>query len=275
MADETITGCIDWSTNSVKFDQDSCTYTGCIIWSGVHAGQVAVTVVKPTCEDTYYADIDYSTGAWQLTLPDNCCVPGFNSDRGPFCGKCINDTPEWLTLYFSGSTPCSGHTSDECGHGWYHALLQNCDFVGAWQQRWLIVDEGYEDDSYIGWDGSVDQFILNIVANDDITPSHSRFLFGRDSDDAYDCPDVICDTHDDVDQTGVLCGVPSPRHCYGGTVKLWAHFGTAWAEGVSYAVDKVVYIGGVSYICTAAHTSSLANQPPGAFWGTWDCSGIS
>lgn len=108
MADETITGCVNWANKNIRFDQDSCTYAGCIIWDGIHAGQVAITISNDNCDDTYYADIDWSTGRWQLTLPDICCP--WSSDDCSYCDPIL--TPSNLHLVFTGVN------DDICNYIW-------------------------------------------------------------------------------------------------------------------------------------------------------------
>ena len=62
MANKTITGHIEdlggkWVA---VFEDEACGsggYTGKMVFEGVHAGQVAVAVNEPNCDDIYYADI--------------------------------------------------------------------------------------------------------------------------------------------------------------------------------------------------------------------------
>ncbi|HUW18368.1 MAG TPA: hypothetical protein VMW16_03620 [Sedimentisphaerales bacterium] len=98
MANETIYGCVDWATGKIKFAQDACYYYGCIIWEGVHAGQVAVTIDMPNCDDTYYGCVNWATGKFQVVVPDNCC-------EYPPCEYCV-DTPSQVTITFTGLTEC-------------------------------------------------------------------------------------------------------------------------------------------------------------------------
>jgi len=74
MADETLYGCVDFTTGVITFTQDpDCEYPACVIWDGVHAGQMAVTVDTDNCDDTYYGYWDSVTGKFQVSIPDECC----------------------------------------------------------------------------------------------------------------------------------------------------------------------------------------------------------
>jgi len=75
MANETLYGCVTWPGGVVSFDQyPDCTYNGCIEWTGIHAGQVAVTVSTDECDDIYYGCVDWSTGKFEVSVPEDCCT---------------------------------------------------------------------------------------------------------------------------------------------------------------------------------------------------------
>ena len=80
----TIYGSVDWSTGVAKFGDPGCgdridcigeDIVGCIEWAGEHAGQVKVTIAAAyqTCNDTYYGCVDWGTGKFQISIPDDCC----------------------------------------------------------------------------------------------------------------------------------------------------------------------------------------------------------
>ncbi len=74
MADQTITGCIDFSTGRAIFDQDDCEYFGCMHFQGIHAGQVAVTIFSTTCDDVFFGCVNLITGRFEVVVPDDCCT---------------------------------------------------------------------------------------------------------------------------------------------------------------------------------------------------------
>jgi len=83
MANKTIYGCYNSSTKAITFEGEACDsgdYTGCYVASGEHAGQIAVTISEVNCNDTYYGCINSSTGAFQVIMPDSCCVEFADSD---------------------------------------------------------------------------------------------------------------------------------------------------------------------------------------------------
>lgn len=105
MANQTLTGCVKFPSGQVIFDQDDCEYTGCMIWSGTHAGQVAVTILTDKCDDTYYGCVNFPGGTFSVVVPDNCCV-----ELGIDCANCtINETPKFITLELADFTqaPCT------------------------------------------------------------------------------------------------------------------------------------------------------------------------
>ena len=81
MANETITGCYDKDTGKITLEQSlalcTCTYSGCYISSGVHAGQISLVLETGTCDDTYYGCLNAVSGEFEITIPDNCCQVGF------------------------------------------------------------------------------------------------------------------------------------------------------------------------------------------------------
>lgn len=69
-----LTGCIHFNTGQISFTQDpDCIYTGCLVTTGLHAGQIAVTVNTPYCDDIYYGCVDWSTGQFKVNVPSDCC----------------------------------------------------------------------------------------------------------------------------------------------------------------------------------------------------------
>lgn len=104
----TILGLVDWSdSGKVKFGDPPCDtridciaedVEGCIEWTGDHAGQVKVIIAQAelaACNDTYYGCVNWATGKFQITIPDNCCVV-----------SCHNSGTYTVTI--SGCTICGG-----------------------------------------------------------------------------------------------------------------------------------------------------------------------
>jgi len=101
MALDTIKGCYNASTGKVEFEQDTCTYYGCYVKTGVHAGQIAITISETgacyhcECNDTYYACFDENTGKFSIEIPPFCCDGTPNSVEAivstTFCNGCYYD----------------------------------------------------------------------------------------------------------------------------------------------------------------------------------------
>jgi len=117
MANQTIEGCVDWTSGQVIFDGEACDggdYTGCINWTGAHAGMVAVVVDEDNCDATYYGCVDWTTGKFELIIPDDCCSGDYT--LGYDCDLCETDlwadgqTPEYVKMTISGITECPDTT---------------------------------------------------------------------------------------------------------------------------------------------------------------------
>lgn len=108
MANETITGCVK-EDGSIEFFQDpDCIYSGCLVKSGVHAEQVAVTVNMAVCDDTYYGCVDKATGEFQVSVPEECCDWGEEGKENCPCHDCepgeggLGIQPKYIDVTLSG-----------------------------------------------------------------------------------------------------------------------------------------------------------------------------
>jgi len=111
MADITITGCVDWTTGKLEFDMDSdCdsgdgpTLEGCIERdSGENFGKVKVVITgrAAACNGTYYGCVDWTTGKFEIDIPEECCY-------ATSCAYCDTDlTPQFVTVRIAGVADCS------------------------------------------------------------------------------------------------------------------------------------------------------------------------
>lgn len=104
MANKTIYGCRNKITGVITFEGEACdsgNYVGCRVKSGIHAGQIAVTILEPYCDDIYYGCRNKTTGKFQLVIPDICC--GISS----VCRWCDTIQPSELYITLSGFTNCA------------------------------------------------------------------------------------------------------------------------------------------------------------------------
>lgn len=104
----TLTGCVDFVTGEVKITDSFCLWPGCMIWSGTHAGQVALSPNTADCPDTYYGCVNFPGGTFSVVVPESCCP------CTPFgccgCWGCddVTTKPTEMALTLSGIDDCDG-----------------------------------------------------------------------------------------------------------------------------------------------------------------------
>ncbi len=183
MANETIDGCVTWPGGVVTFSQDSCEYTGCIIWTGEHAGQIQVIINNINCDDTYYGCIDWTTGKFQLVIPDTCCAcctycecsySGNDSNCFP-----VNETPLKLCVTFSGIRRCSDNSL--WADGLTICLEQSVSDVNKWDKSWAYGGENLK----VFLDARSGGQSYLYIQEDDIPPAFGYFF-----DENYGCDDI-------------------------------------------------------------------------------------
>lgn len=107
----TLTGCVDFVTGKIIFEDDICQWQACMIFSGIHAGQVALTPNISVCPDTYYGCVDFQTRTFSIVVPESCCAV--------HCDTCsLGTTPATITIKFSGieQTDCLFQTCPNPNH---------------------------------------------------------------------------------------------------------------------------------------------------------------
>jgi len=114
MANKTIYGCVNSTNGEITFEGEACDsgdYTGCIETSGEHAGQVKVVISEVNCDDIYYGCVNWTTGKFQLVIPDDCCgwYEDCNCDYCDNCPECYAPdlTLKYLAVRFTGVRDCS------------------------------------------------------------------------------------------------------------------------------------------------------------------------
>lgn len=102
----TLTGCVDFPSGEVSIDDNVCHWKGCMIFSGIHAGQVALSPGTAKCPDTYYGCVDFATGTFEVIVPESCCPCRTIGCCG--CWGCENTTikPDEMYITFSGIEDC-------------------------------------------------------------------------------------------------------------------------------------------------------------------------
>lgn len=157
MGNETIYGCVNWMTGKVIFTTPHCVKyaTGCVHWTGAHAGMVEVYVYA--CDDTYYSCIDWTTGKFEVSIPDDCCLYA-----GCGCGCFHPPDRRWLSThgtYYVGDVVWDGHYTYPSypDSGKLFICIKEHTATGAkrpaggytwWEElesNWLTVKENWDD----------------------------------------------------------------------------------------------------------------------------------
>ncbi len=111
-----------------------------------------VIIDNVCCDDTYYGCIDWTTGKFQLTVPDDCCgceccsCPCNISENDSICFP-ANETPEELCLIVSGIRRCLDNGLWD-GNGTY-CLTQDPDDDDDWQWKGTIESGEGEEEIWI------------------------------------------------------------------------------------------------------------------------------
>lgn len=109
---------------TVFCDLPACVeYCAVPVWTGEHAGQVALTLSDATnqdCNDTFYGCVDFATGKFEVLIPDNCCeeIPEYGLDCCQFLDP---DTPDWSSVV----TYNLGDIVERIGYGTYRSTSNN------------------------------------------------------------------------------------------------------------------------------------------------------
>jgi len=249
MANETLTGCVTWPGGVITFTQNSgcCRYSGCIEWTGIHAGQVAITIDTDNCNDTYYGCINWTTGAFEVSVPDNCCDNGEGSDI--ICGCCCNcwnthKSPLYYSAFVSGSGAANGHYTLE----WFGGDYCKSEYGGngcCWSNA--------GDACFAA--GPYPCVTLCYMTEEVRKPLFYIFTgvgvrtFYYDGDVGDECSEFMCGDYD------------SQNPADGGNVKLFPATSTEWTQNTSYDVDDYVFLTDTYYICIQDHTSCDGGCP--------------
>jgi hypothetical protein len=186
MASKTIYGKFDEVTHQITFQGQgggdcALDYCGEMDWDHEGGPMVAVTIGEENCWDTYYGCIDWTTGLFEVKIPDDCIK--YFCDLGQRCFP-AGCAPKWYKLTFFSvsltypengwpqdipvdgvcylpcySFPGIGHIWDwtngeMSGEGWEYVLcLSNCP-GGEGECDWTTVVVSYYAVDYFraGWE---------------------------------------------------------------------------------------------------------------------------
>ena len=102
----TVYGCVSYA-GAITFENlEAClVQEACVVVSGEHAGQVALTLSDANnnddCNDTFYGCVNWSTRKFQVIIPDDCCVVG---DDCEYCTP--GETPASIQVTIAGVLVC-------------------------------------------------------------------------------------------------------------------------------------------------------------------------
>jgi len=125
----TLEGCVDWDDGGkIKFVHSTecfgSSYTGCIIWTGEHAGQVKISIDNANCNDDYYGCIDWTTGLFKILVPDICVRPWCNVE---ISGITDQNCCEWVTGVYCYSAGYAAFAN----YSWEKVPPTDCDCLNA------------------------------------------------------------------------------------------------------------------------------------------------
>jgi len=124
--DYTISGCYDKDTGKALFNFTSfgeCLHAVCYIDSGVHMGQIALTVDRGSCSDTYYGCIA-EDGSFIVTVPPPDTV-SISINGSGFCNGDVN-AGDCQVAYYGGSSSADGSYTLDYGTGGMYGSLTLC-----------------------------------------------------------------------------------------------------------------------------------------------------
>lgn len=250
---------------------DCVSYCATPIWSGEHAGMIALTITNANnneaCNDTFYGCLNFTTHQWEVAIPDDCCVVdccAFNYMFAKFSGISITSgccTGNTFSPSLSGvaNSTYRLYKAESCG--WRLDFGTNVS-VGR------INYDDYENCTGESFDWITPSFTITVFTNYAGADYNIQFaflyggLFAGNIIDAVTCGGVADNLNTSPCGFGETAG-------YGGTCELISDCSTspAWAVGVYYYEGNVVQNGGQCYHCILAHTSSVSNEPPNAtYW---------
>jgi len=111
----TVYGCVNANSTITFENLETCLLQStCIVWTGEHAGQVALALSGATnaaCNDTFYGCINFSTSKFQMEIPSDCCIPWCicQCSYANYCSHCfpLNKSPQCVEVIFTGIKMCS------------------------------------------------------------------------------------------------------------------------------------------------------------------------
>ncbi len=160
----TITGCYNTAIGEARFTNTCCFHPGCYVeTSGIHEGQIAVTIELLLCEDVFYGCYDSATGKFEVIVDDSCACNmekccGVLNDRGIILtfegiqGNCVQvfEVSHPCTLFDCDGNP-AGCGEFDCAWVKYNVSAINKSYTftpSVWNgvDDRCVIDHLFEDD---------------------------------------------------------------------------------------------------------------------------------
>lgn len=259
----TVYGCVNFSSGTavITFENlETCLeQSSCIIFTGVHAGQIALTLSgadDEDCNDTFYGCWNPTTSKFQIEIPEDCCV----------CN--VDDIPSVITVIFSNMGYKSGYGCPSCcipDMMIYHLIKE----VEPLCWRYIFGQESPYIYNEITYYPTLSQIYWSTNWEDGTCPGNSGNLAACI---IFLKTGSLCQKHFILDGTEASCGAAGSEAC----IVFTSNDITPWIFGHNYIVSEIVteHIEGDNcygdYQCILAHTSSLTNRPGnGIDWETY------
>jgi hypothetical protein len=263
----TVYGCIKWSESppEIYFENlETClSQSACIIWTGEHAGQVALTLSgadDEDCNDTFYSDcIEWgSSKKFKITIPEGCCC----IEAIEFCSNCEgiwSKTPKYMYVTFGGIIKCPSRTLEPPnnhqfelvdGYNIFNDYIWNIDeIIGV--MTWTVQISTVWDSEYFklhltAFSGGQDKYYYNNLSipkcqsgffqNESVLGDCNYYCwaYGGGAEIINPCKSFICES------------------------------AALWELDVEYEPSDIVKINlndTYCYRCVFSHTSDLTNKP--------------
>jgi hypothetical protein len=279
----TVYGCVNFSSGTavITFENlETCLeQSACIIFEGVHAGQIALTLSGATaneaCNDTFYGCFNPTTGKFQIVIPEDCCEEEYSE----YDCECFpeNQTPLTYMVAISGVVNCPGQ------HG---AELIN----GSWQLQQHNYTSG-DCDTWCYWIYENEQVSLELLfdtthCNDDedypfmkITgevhqePTYPwwrlAYYYHSPSESGHGCDEWQC--CNDISNQADCDSKWFATSGYQGIASWRPGIISCWEIGKNYVVgNQIVGTNCQVYICILNHLSTSSNRPiTGESWSIY------
>ena len=271
MAQEFIYGCVeDDFSITVEHgdpmpDSPNCVYSACMIWEGVHARQVSITIDNLNCSDTYYGCVNWATKKFRISVPEICSWLCCECGTESFSNSCYatDEVPKAMYVKFSGVKFCNGAPVTDLNDKWICLPRRTGLGYGNYPYGtygWWRGDSGnqWEFDYRLVYGGTDGRMVVRRNA-----AAGSRWIFMAHNP----VPDPMCFKYSDnmtVDYCAIFGGYDG--HFIATECDICVT-GTDWVISTDYDVSDTVLNDGACYICIQDHTSSSSDEPgTGANW---------